>query len=549
MDKSLDMDQEGAGEPEKRPKPGERYADGDPEEKRPSHGEIQTPCLETGETGTQLQGTQKTTFKRVMQQVIPAVLYGAKSILTDTWPPFIPHGHSVPNDTHQEETDNIDRTTDNLIGESGNLNRRKSNIAENKRRDHTIKSANLPSDDQASPRQAVIEIGETNLTVIDPGSSGLKVIQPNQQPGETYLPRTNLPKSDAFANVQVPSLQTSGINVPAIETSNITHVNSVATAGEGLSFIHAPSFSQKTPDNKTDPQPVAPENDQETIDQRFRNICETTQTMITQHESVYVSTFGQRLALKHLQHRGAIFMKGRSGSGKSRLGLRLLADVSRLTHRIPIVLTAAEQWRDIPQKPKNVASGKPANNYVVLIDDIFGSTNFVESRFDEWTRVFDVMHPSVESGHVMLVLTSRPDISDQCQSRLKKYKLNSHMFHLTLDEGEFTLRPKEKKLLLKRICQTKVNFTEEEINVIVQLKTTLGFPQCCHYFARSKQAQSQRVIFFLKPNEYVLEEVNCLQESDGLGYLVLLIVLFEKGYLDNKYLHPHKSPQEFKNRE
>ncbi|XP_048254161.1 uncharacterized protein LOC124119118 [Haliotis rufescens] len=444
------------------------------------------------------------------------------------------------------ESDTMDRISDNLTGESDNLDRGVVNLAEIERRGHTVHSANLSSDDQASPRQAVIEIGENSLTVIDPGSSGLTVIEPNQQPRERCLTNTNLPISNTLANSQVPSLHASRKHVPGFQTSHITKTKegaSLTTAG--LSFIKAPSSSQTTHEKKPRRQPVPSEN-QGAIDQRFMNICETTQAMIGQHDTVYVSTYGERMALKHLQQRGAIFMKGRPGSGKSRLGLKLLADVSRLTDRKPVVLTSAEQWRDIPQKQNDEESGKPANRYVVMIDDIFGSTNFVESRFDEWTGVFDVMHPSVESGHVMLVLASRPDISDQCQARLNKYKLTRHMFYLTLDEDELTLRPREKMMLLKSICETKVKFTKHEINEIVQLKTTLGFPQCCRYFAGSKEAQAQRVRFFQKPNEYVLEEVRCLQESDGLGYLVLLIVLFGKGYLDTKNLQPHKSPQEIK---
>ncbi|XP_048254157.1 uncharacterized protein LOC124119133 isoform X2 [Haliotis rufescens] len=442
------------------------------------------------------------------------------------------------------ESDNLDRSTDSLTGGTDNLNRGMVKLAEIERRDHTVRSANLSSDDQASSRQAVIEIGENSYR--DTGSSALKVIQPNQQPRERCLTNTNLPISNTLANSQVPSLHASRKHVPGFQTSPITETKEGASlTTEGLSFIKAPSSSQTTPEKKPRRQPVPSEN-QEAIGQRFKNICETTQAMIAQHDTVYVSTYGERMALKHLQQRGAIFMKGRPGSGKSRLGLKLLADVSRLTDRKPVVLTSAEQWRDIPQKQNDEESGNPANRYVVMIDDIFGSTNFVESRFDEWTGVFDVMHPSVESGHVMLVLASRPDISHQCQARLNKYKLTRHMFYLTLDEDELTLRPREKMMLLKSICETKVKFTKHEINEIVQLKTTLGFPQCCRYFAGSKEAQAQRVRFFQKPNEYVLEEVRCLQESDGLGYLVLLIVLFGKGYLDTKNLQPHKSPQEFK---
>ncbi|XP_046550771.1 putative ankyrin repeat protein RF_0381 [Haliotis rubra] len=90
--------------------------------------------------------------------------------------------------------------------------------------------------------------------------------------------------------------------------------------------------------------------------------------------------------------------------------------------------------------------------------------------------------------------------------------------------------------MLKIMCQNKTNFTEKEMELVARSGSNIGFPQCCKYFAGSKQAQSKGVEFFLKPHDYILEEVDRLQESDGLGYCVLLLVLLRGGCLQTQDL-------------
>lgn len=183
--------------------------------------------------------------------------------------------------------------------------------------------------------------------------------------------------------------------------------------------------------------------------------------------------------MRLLTEHGRIFIKGRSGSGKSRLGLRLLATLSENKSRTPVLLTSAEEWKLIP---KTTAHDRP--RYIVMLDDVFGSSNFVPSRVDGWKRTFDIMWPSIESKHIFLVITSRPEISIQCEKELKKYDLMQDMPCVTLDEGEYILQESEKKKMLQTICPTKSGLMPKEIQDIASARATLGFPQCCKFFCK-----------------------------------------------------------------
>ncbi|XP_067678956.1 serine/threonine-protein phosphatase 6 regulatory ankyrin repeat subunit B-like [Haliotis asinina] len=266
-------------------------------------------------------------------------------------------------------------------------------------------------------------------------------------------------------------------------------------------------------------------------DRRFPNMCDSTNELINYDATPYVSTYYERSALRLLADHGRIFIKGRSGSGKSRLGLRLLSKLSENNTRVPVLLTSAEEWKLIPK-----TTGRDRRKYIVMIDNIFGSSNLVSSKVGEWEKTFNIMWPSIESEHIFLIMTSRPEISVQCENELKNYNLMKHIPCVSLDEGEYTLRQSEKKRMLQTICPIKSGFTLEEMRVIAESRAPLGFPQCCKFFASSKQAQSKGVSFFLRPHEYVLEEVNILQESDGLGYFVLLLILIQNGCIKHTLL-------------
>ncbi|XP_046543393.1 uncharacterized protein LOC124253630 [Haliotis rubra] len=279
-------------------------------------------------------------------------------------------------------------------------------------------------------------------------------------------------------------------------------------------------------------------------DDRFKNICDATEYSLKHDRTEYVSTYAQRSAQTLLTDCGCIFLKGMLGSGKSRLGRRLLEEMSMTDGRTALLLTSADEWSLIPKNDKTDKPRSQSERYIVMIDDIFGATNFSQSHFDDWTRKFDIMWPSIESGHIFLILTSRSEITAQCQCQLNKHSLMKNIRHFLIDDGQYALQKKEKEKMLKVICHGK--FSEKEVEEIVKIETVLGFPQVCTFFASSREAQRKGLSFFKKPNEYVQQEVDALKESDGLSYLVLLLVLMSDGHLNATSLDPRKCTSDFK---
>ncbi|XP_046548556.1 serine/threonine-protein phosphatase 6 regulatory ankyrin repeat subunit C-like [Haliotis rubra] len=270
----------------------------------------------------------------------------------------------------------------------------------------------------------------------------------------------------------------------------------------------------------------------------FENITDATRTLIQYQDArKHVSTFYERSALKILRRTGSIFIKGKSGSGKSNLGLRLLAHINSETKRTPVVITSASQWNTIPK------SGK--ENYIVMLDDIFGSSSMVQTRVDEWLGKFNTMWPFIETGRIFIVLTSRPEIYDQCAKQLNTTILMRNMKCLTLHKDEFKLRESEKRRFLKLFCG-KSGFTKEDVQEIVEkAEPPLGFPQCCNFFAISRRAQSNGKHFFLKPYEFIAQELDILEESDPFGYFVLLLVMIHNGRLGSNELDSIRPSEDF----
>ncbi|XP_048247426.1 ankyrin-2-like [Haliotis rufescens] len=272
----------------------------------------------------------------------------------------------------------------------------------------------------------------------------------------------------------------------------------------------------------------------------FENIIDATRTLI-QYEDArkHVSTFCERSALRMLKQKGSIFIKGKSGSGKSSLGLRLLAHMESETKRTPVVITSATQWNIIPK------SGK--EKYIVMLDDIFGSSSMVQTHVDRWLAKFNTMWPLIETGHLFIVLTSRPEIYDQCAKQVNKNILMKSITSITLDKDEFTLRVSEKIRFLKLYCGNS-NFTKDDLQEIVEKSDPpLGFPQCCSFFASSRRARSNGKHFFLKPYEFIAQEIDILEESDPFGYFVLILVMMHNGRLGLYELDSIRESEDFCN--
>ncbi|XP_046563006.1 uncharacterized protein LOC124271883 [Haliotis rubra] len=269
---------------------------------------------------------------------------------------------------------------------------------------------------------------------------------------------------------------------------------------------------------------------------QFENIVLSTWKRIKLLESKpHVSTRAERSAQHLLNQTGLVFIEGKSGSGKTTLGLRILSHTAKEYDRVPVVLSAWQQWDCIPKelpKKEEERESPSRHKYVVLIDDIYGASNKDPKQIENCERYFHMMWPQAKSGHVLFVMTSRTEIAALCQRQLVEYEVTKNAKFINLDDRRYSLTENEKKKMLTRICN--LNVGDFKLTEIVRADASLGFPQCCDFYANSRAARQKGVDFFHHPHEFIIEEIDKMQEYDGTGYLVLLTVLMSSGCLEDK---------------
>ncbi|XP_046566153.1 uncharacterized protein LOC124274831 [Haliotis rubra] len=194
------------------------------------------------------------------------------------------------------------------------------------------------------------------------------------------------------------------------------------------------------------------------------------------------------------------------------------------------------------------SEGVRQQKYVVMVDDIFGRTNLIQSSLDEWRQKFDLVWPLVESGQIWLVMTSRPEIISQGEPEIFGYEIINKAKEIILDEGKYRLQESEKLKFLEKLCGKYVR--KEDMKEIANMDTTLGFPQCCTFFAANKDARLKGVEFFKKPFEFIKDLIECVKKTQPEVYFVLLLVFMNEGRLSMKELmsaeHEDKFERQFK---
>ncbi|XP_048244137.1 uncharacterized protein LOC125376220 [Haliotis rufescens] len=277
-------------------------------------------------------------------------------------------------------------------------------------------------------------------------------------------------------------------------------------------------------------------------------ISETELKIRSMDDSKHVSTHAEDAAYKHLTEQGCVVIRGRSGSGKSHMGYTLLQRASKEFSRKPVKISSPDEWNYLPKSSLDSIhiSEYFADKFIVMIDDIFGSTNLIQHNLDQWRQKFDLVWPQVESGQIWLVMTSRSEIITQTESTLHRYDIFTSSRSIKLDEKLHGLTEEEKIEFLDTLCGNHITYVEKTL--IAMTDTALGFPQCCKYFASHKHIKESGYNFFRKPFEIIKEEIKSLKRSQRDSYCMLLMVVAYDGQLPKRLVKTISPPEEFTSR-
>ncbi|XP_041347237.1 uncharacterized protein LOC121367177, partial [Gigantopelta aegis] len=92
--------------------------------------------------------------------------------------------------------------------------------------------------------------------------------------------------------------------------------------------------------------------------------------------NTYVKTRAHNKAETLLDDLGVVILVGSPGSGKSTLGLHLMAHIKNTKKRQVLLLQHPSQFEDI-SIPPSMVNIEQEEKLVIMIDDIFGRTNLI----------------------------------------------------------------------------------------------------------------------------------------------------------------------------
>lgn len=112
--------------------------------------------------------------------------------------------------------------------------------------------------------------------------------------------------------------------------------------------------------------------------------------------------------IKRVLETGIVVITGKAGDGKTTLGLSVLRHFHKVCYSTPINLLNSNPH----ELHKILMTDK---NCVLLMDDIFGKTNFEIKRFERWQPMLEELHSYKGFGNpdmrsVFIVITLRSNI-------------------------------------------------------------------------------------------------------------------------------------------
>ncbi|XP_062582697.1 uncharacterized protein LOC134244451 [Saccostrea cucullata] len=206
---------------------------------------------------------------------------------------------------------------------------------------------------------------------------------------------------------------------------------------------------------------------------------------------------------------------------------------------VPVILTSPDQWNKAIH---------PKGHFVVLLDDIFGSTNFDPVEFEKWKKMEKVMFSSAKRGNICILIGIRSHIFEQVKKKGlsildKKYEIDfSSKLSMKFEEKLKLVEAYEtcQKYFARDLIGGKFEFyvkqfgknfvyklSEQEKRDIANSNPYYGFPQTCSMFFMRKEFYQKGRDFFEKPNETLLEEIEEMRKGDlekKLEYCVLSYV-------------------------
>lgn len=232
--------------------------------------------------------------------------------------------------------------------------------------------------------------------------------------------------------------------------------------------------------------------------------------------------------IKRVLETGIVVITGKAGDGKTTLGLSVLRHFHNVCYSTPINLLNSNPH----ELHKILMTDK---NCVLLMDDIFGKTNFEIKRFERWQPMLEELHSYKGFGNpdmrsVFIVITLRSNIYFESLRYLRSVKFSEHNIFATpylvdLADGYRMDRLSKLEMIDNySSCYQKTlsNHLRREIS---KTETPLGFPHLCKLFFKDISFFQKGLHFFEYPFELLVEHVKEMFDLHYDKFVTLCAVL------------------------
>lgn len=232
--------------------------------------------------------------------------------------------------------------------------------------------------------------------------------------------------------------------------------------------------------------------------------------------------------IKRVLETGIVVITGKAGDGKTTLGLSVLRHFHNVCYSTPINLLNSNPH----ELHKILMTDK---NCVLLMDDIFGKTNFEIKRFERWQPMLEELHSYKGFGNpdmrsVFIVITLRSNIYFESLRYLRSVKFSEHNIFATpylvdLADGYRMDRLSKLEMIDNYSSCYQKTLSNQLRREISKTETPLGFPHLCKLFFKDISFFQKGLHFFEYPFELLVERVKEMFDLHYDKFVTLCAVL------------------------
>lgn len=232
--------------------------------------------------------------------------------------------------------------------------------------------------------------------------------------------------------------------------------------------------------------------------------------------------------IKRVLETGIVVITGKAGDGKTTLGLSVLRHFHKVCYSTPINLLNSNPT----ELHKILMTDKKC---VLLLDDIFGKTNFEIKRFERWQPMLEELHSYKGFGNpdmrsVFIIITLRSNIYFESLRYLRSVKFSEHNIFATPYLVDLAEGYRMDTLSKLEMIDNYSSFYQKPLSnqlsrEISKTETPLGFPQLCKLFFKDTSFFQKGLHFFEYPFELLIEHVKEMYDLHFDKFVTLCAVL------------------------